>query len=376
MPLRTNQANASGPAHLQWDQFLKRQTPPSLQAVSQRHRDTIRGKHLLVTGAGGSIGSALAQTLAQANPAELVLLDSAEAALYEITQTLEASNPVAVLASVTDSAALEHIFSRHRPQIIFHAAALKHVPLMEANPFAVMSTNALGTKALAAAAARHNCEQLVMVSTDKAADPLSLMGASKRIAELIRLASNTQMRTKSVRLGNVLGSSGSVVPLFLDQIARGGPVTVTHHEARRYFMTITETVDALLTAISPTCPSGVLAADPGPSIRILDLARHLIALSNNPDTHIEFTALRPGDKLEESLLSVSETFTKDSGDLLRLIQSPAPEPATFETAMRKLQSSIAERNLPLLVEAVQRIVPKYQPSQLLRSQFAAATVNA
>lgn len=375
MALRPNQADVSEPALPQWDLLLKRQTP-SLESVSLLHRDFIHSKRLLVTGAGGSIGSALAQALAQADPAELVLLDSAEAPLYEITQTLEASKPVAVLASVTDANALGETFSRYQPQIIFHAAALKHVPLMEANPFAVMATNALGTETIAATAAKHGCEELVMVSTDKAADPLSLMGASKRIAELLLFTSHTKMRTRSVRLGNVLGSSGSVVPLFLNQIAHGGPVTVTHSEARRYFMTIAETVDALLAAISPTCPGGILAADPGPSIRILNLAKYLIAQSGRPETQIIFTALRPGDKLEESLISSRESFVEDRHTQLRAVQSHAPEPAALESAMRHLQESIEQRDLPHLLEVTQHLVPEYKPSQLLRDQLATATVTA
>lgn len=376
MALRPNHANAPGASHLQWDQFLKRRTPPSLGTVSQRHREVIHGKRILVTGAGGSIGSALAQTLAQAAPAELILLDSAESSLYEITQKLESSNPIAVLVSVTDAAALSEVFCSHHPQIIFHAAALKHVPLMETNPFAVMATNALGTEALASTAAKHGCEQLIMVSTDKAADPLSLMGASKRIAELLLLTPRATMRTAAVRLGNVLGSSGSVVPLFFDQIARGGPVTVTHPEARRYFMTIAETVDALLTATSPTCSGGLLAANPGPSIRILDLAKHLISCSRKPETQIIFTALRPGDKLEESLLSTHETFAEDQQTSLRTINSPTPAPAALEAAMRALQKSIDQRDLQLLLEVMHRLVPEYQPSQLLRNQLTTTTVTA
>lgn len=376
MPLRLSQAIHPASMVWHWDEFLRRETPPSLEVVSQRHSSVIRGKRLLVTGAGGSIGSALAQTLAQAGPAELVLLDSAETALRKIAQTLEADNAVAVLASIADRAALDDLFSRHRPQIIFHAAALKHVPLGETTPFAVVNTNAIGTEMLAAAAAKHGCEQLIMVSTDKAADPLSLMGASKRIAELALIASRTKMRTAAVRLGNVLGSSGSVVPLFLNQIAYGGPVTVTHPEARRYFMTITEAVDALLDAISPTCASGLLAANPGAPIRIIDLAKYLIAQSGKPETQIIFTTLRPGDKLEESLLSTREIFSGNNHHQLRVIQSPAPEPVTLDVALRYLQRSIEQRDLQQMLDVTQHLVPEYKPSQLLREQFTDATVTA
>ena len=180
----------------------------------------------------------------QSRAAEIVLLYAAEGALHEINQTLlDLDGPTAhtaVLASVCDRSAISDLFDQHKPEIVFHAGAFKHVPLMENNPFAVVANNALGTNVLAEAAARHACKQLIMVSTDKAVDPLSLMGASKRIAELVMLAPSTDsMRRKSVRLGNVLGSSGSVVPLFLSQIAQGGPVTVSHPDVHRYFMTIT-----------------------------------------------------------------------------------------------------------------------------------------
>lgn len=356
-------------AHIDWDKFLKRQTP-SLEAVAEKHRSTIRGKRILITGAGGSIGSALAKTIAQASLAELILLDSAEGALDETTRTIKPNKPTAALASITNAAALSEIFSSHRPQIIFHAAALKHVPLMEAHPFAAMATNALGTKTLAATAAQHGCEQLILVSTDKAADPASMMGASKRIAELVLLTSRTTMHAAAVRLGNVLASSGSVVPVFLEEIARGGPVTVTHPEARRYFLTIPETVDALLTAISPSCPGGLLAANPGPSLRILELAKYLIAQSNKPETEVIFTALRPGDKLEETLISTREAFAEHDQIPLRTINSSKPEPAALESAIHQLQESIEHRDLQLLLDITRHLIPEYQPSQLLLDQLA------
>lgn len=361
---------------LLWDEFLGRSTPPGIESVSQRHRDVLAGKRLLVTGAGGWIGSALAQAVVQAGARETVLVDTSEGALYEVAETLTEMGSAArfapVLANVCDLPAIAEVFARHKPEIVFHAAALKHVPLMETNPFAVLANNALGTQTLADAAERYGCRQMVMVSTDKAVDPLSLMGASKRIAELTMLVSrNGVMRRKAVRLGNVLGSSGSVVPLFLRQIARGGPVTVAHPDVRRYFMTLTETVDALLSSIAPECPAGLLAPYPGEPIRILDLAKHLIARSRKPEVPIVFTALRPGDKMEESLISAQETCAEGAHGLLRTIRGTLPEPDALDAAMSRLRQAVEHRNLGLLLEAVLLLVPEYRPSELLREQLPA-----
>lgn len=365
----------------QWDVLLQRKTPPSIESVAEKYRAAVAGKRLLVTGAGGWIGSALARAAMRGGAREIVLLDAAEGAVHEIAQTLfelDGSAHPAVLASVCDAAAIDEVFARYRPQIVFHAAALKHVPLMESNPFAVVANNAIGTYILATAAAKHNSEQMVMVSTDKAVDPFSLMGASKRVAELLMLTRRSgTMRAKVVRLGNVLGSTGSIVPLFLRQIARGGPVTVTHTEVRRYFMTLPETVEALLAAISPGCPAGLLAPEPGAPIRVLDLAKYLIARSRQAEIPIVFTALRPGDKMEESLISTGETYAEERRGLLRTISSPMPEPATLDADFARLRHAVERRDLELLLEAVLRLVPEYQPSQLLREQLtAAAAVSA
>ncbi len=360
------------PSHpIDWDHLLHRPTPPSLEAVALKHGSAIRGRRILVTGAAGSIGSALARTVALAGAAELILLDIAEAEVCALAHTLRAA---AVTASVTDSKALAESIHRYRPEIVFHAAAFKHVPLGETAPFAVVEANAVGTANLAAAAANHGVEQLVVVSTDKAADPLSLMGASKRIAEQLLLAEPKKICATAVRLGNVLGSSASVVPLFLEQISSGGPITVTHPQARRYFMTTEEAVAALLAAVS--CSSGLFAADPGSPVSILRLAQYLITRSNNPETKIAFTALRPGDKLEESLLSTSESFAQEANTPLRKIRSSIPNLAAIEAAMHQVKKSIFRHHLPQLIEAVQSIVPAYQPSHLLREQIRAQAVEA
>ncbi|HEV2709534.1 MAG TPA: polysaccharide biosynthesis protein [Edaphobacter sp.] len=363
-----------------WNLFLRRDHPPKLDLQGERSRALLAGKRVLVTGAGGSIGSALARCIAQTNVRELVLLDSSEGALYDVQQALAelkgAAPHVSVLASVCDPAAIASLFRQHRPEIVFHAAAFKHVPLMESNPFAAVANNALGTHILAEAAAKYRCEQIVMVSTDKAVAPSSIMGASKRIAELILLAPRANAADaivmKAVRLGNVLGSSGSVVPLFQRQIAQGGPVTVSHPDARRYFMTLTEAVEALLSALSPDSPPGISVPELGDPLRILDLAKFLIGPRQVP---IVFTELRPGDKMEESLLSPRELYQEAQTGPLRAVHSPALSSDELAASLQDLRAALQQRDLSSLLQAVQSMVPEYQPGLSLREKYS-ATVTA
>jgi FlaA1/EpsC-like NDP-sugar epimerase len=336
------------------------------------------GKSVLVTGAGGSIGSALAKSLASYSPSRLVLLDTSEHGLYEIDRDLlqmeSATDHVAVVGSVCAPDLLSSLFEQNLPQVVFHAAAFKHVPLMERNPFAAMANNALGTYLLARAAASHGTECLVLVSTDKAVDPVSLMGVSKRTAELVLLAlqQTCSTRMRAVRLGNVLGSQGSVVPLFLEQIARGGPVTVTHSDAQRYFITVQHAVHALLSALSSEWTDSILVPALGAQTRVVDLARFLIATCSDPElpAQIAFTGLRPGDKMEEALISSREAWKIDGvGSIaaggLRPVHSPAPALLDLEAAMDELCESLCRRDLSRMMHAVLRLVPEYQPSSLL-----------
>ncbi|HWZ52257.1 MAG TPA: polysaccharide biosynthesis protein [Granulicella sp.] len=363
----------NGLDHL-WHQ-LTGLTPGALRPV----RAHLSGKRILLTGAGGFIGSALAGAIARSQPESLILLDSSEHSLYQIDRDLSHSGVAcaAILGSVSDRALLNDLFHHHRPQIVIHAAACKHVPLMEQNPFAAIANNALGTWALARTAALHPlhpAEQLLLVSTDKAVDPHSLMGASKRIAELILLAlsGNHSLATRpatqrtAVRLGNVLGSHGSVVPLFLDQIAQGGPLTVTHPEARRYFLTLEQSVEALLDALEAPSPdpASILVPELAPPIRILDLARHLIAQQASA-TEIAFTGLRPGDKLEESLIATRERWLPRVTANLRAIASPAPTANALEAAMHALDQTLQQRDLDAMLRTVLELVPEYTPSALL-----------
>lgn len=360
-----------------WHLFLDRR--PSLEPELQRERADafLAEKRVLITGAGGCIGSALAKRIAQSSVSQLVLLDSSEGALYNIQQALAeqtiAPPHVPILASVCDPIALSQVFEQHRPEIVFHAAALKHVPLMERNPFAAVSNNVFGTRLLAETSAIYGSEQILMISTDKAVAPSSIMGASKRIAELILMAPRTSpIVIKAIRLGNVLASSGSVVPLFERQIAQGGPVTVSHPNARRYFMTLAEAVDTLLDALPSEVPAGISVPELGEPIRILDLARFLIGQQQVP---IAFTELRPGDKMEESLISPTESYRNASHGRLRAVNSPVLSSDELSSSLNDLRIAIQQSDLSSLLETVQRMVPEYRPSHSL-SMAPAAMVNA
>ncbi len=284
----------------------------------------VEGRRVLLTGAGGSIGSELARQLAALRPACLVLLDQSEYALWQIDLEISELFPGvarhAVIADVRDAARIEAIFSAHSPELVFHAAALKHVPMVEANPLEGMLTNIFGTRVVADAAGRAGAAAMVLISTDKAVNPTSLMGASKRVAELYCQAldvaarrAGTGMRCITVRFGNVLGSTGSVVPLFRRQLERGGPLTVTHPDMQRYFMTVREAVSLVLqacvagleqAALPGADQGGIFVLDMGEPVKIVDLARQMIRLAGlrpDQDIGITFSGLRPGEKLFEEL---------------------------------------------------------------------------
>jgi len=329
----------------------------------------VAGQRVLVTGAGGFIASAMARILAASGAQQIILLEIAEQPLFEISTNLARQGHgdlcVPILGSVRDRALLTAIFDEHRPDLILHAAALKHVPLMERNPFAAVATNSIGTWLLAQIAADHRARQMVLISTDKAIAPHSIMGASKRIAELAMLA-HPQFTT--VRLVNVIGSPGSVAPLFAQQIASGGPVTVTHSAATRFFLTLDEVV-ALLTQTIAAAPHGILVPDPGDPIRIEDLARRMTSAgAETREISIVFTEPRPGDKLDESLISPRETYAANATPDLRNVISPAFH--GLDDAVRALESAIAARDLALLLRLVERLVPDYEPSILLRNAVA------
>jgi FlaA1/EpsC-like NDP-sugar epimerase len=352
---------------------------------------------ILITGAGGSIGSSITRQLLRAQRClalslegcaptwqdvirPVVLLDHSEQNLYEIQSELSSANATAprqivpVLGDVNDASLLDELFEKYRPTQIFHAAAFKHVPLMEENPIAVIRNNILGTWTLAAAALKHRTRQLVMISTDKAANPRSIMGAAKRVAELVlaRLDSPAT-RMRSVRLGNVLGSTGSVVPLFQRQIENGGPVTVTHPDARRYFMSLDEATNLILAVAALDDPATLFVPELDAPIKIFDLAKKMIRESaesvarNTKPIEIVFTGLRPGDKLSEDLLSSSETAEPTSHPKLRRICGPLPPAKSLDSAINLISEKVQARDLPALLDAIRALVPDYQPSDTVRS---------
>ncbi|AOT70121.1 polysaccharide biosynthesis protein [Geosporobacter ferrireducens] len=275
----------------------------------------IQNKTVLVTGGGGSIGSELCRQIAKFSPQKMLILDIYENNAYDIQNELIRNYPdldlEVLIASVRDKKCIDEIFQRYRPQVVFHAAAHKHVPLMEANPKEAIKNNVFGTLNVAEAAHEHNCEKFVLISTDKAVNPTNVMGATKRIAEMIVQTMSKISKTEfvAVRFGNVLGSNGSVIPLFKNQIAKGGPVTVTHPEVTRYFMTIPEAVQLVIQAGAMAKGGEIFVLDMGEPVKIIHLAENLIRLSGfepYKEIDIQVTGLRPGEKLYEELLMDEE----------------------------------------------------------------------
>ena len=274
----------------------------------------VQGKVVLVTGGGGSIGSELCRQIATHRPKQLVIVDIYENSVYDVQQELKQKYPelnlMVLIASVRNTNRMNYIFSRYKPDIVYHAAAHKHVPLMEDSPTEAIKNNVFGTFKTAQAAAMSGVRRFVMISTDKAVNPTNIMGASKRICEMIIQTFDKHYETEfvAVRFGNVLGSNGSVIPLFRKQIAAGGPVTVTHPDIIRYFMTIPEAVSLVLQAGAYAKGGEIFVLDMGEPVKILSLAENLIKLSGyrvGEDIKIEFTGLRPGEKLYEELLMLS-----------------------------------------------------------------------
>jgi len=281
----------------------------------------LSGRRILVTGAGGSIGSEMCRQIARFAPERLILLEQAENALFQIHRELIASHPaidiVPVVADICDTARVRDIFHHHRPSTVFHAAAHKHVPMMECNPGEAIKNNIVGTRTIALAADEVGVDKMVMISTDKAVNPTSIMGCSKRVAEIIvqHLARQSRVQFVTVRFGNVLGSSGSVIPIFREQIASGGPVTVTHPEMTRYFMTIPEASQLVLQAGAMGHGGEIYVLEMGEPVKIVDLATNMITLSGlrvGEEIEIVFTGTRPGEKLYEELLIDGEHVTATS----------------------------------------------------------------
>ncbi len=309
---------------------------PHVQALLQE-------KVVVVTGAGGSIGSELCQQLARFQPARLILLEQSEYALYSIEQWCREHRPglavVPVLGDVKDRERLREIFRQYRPQIVFHAAAYKHVPMLEAdNAWQAVRNNVLGTYVLASVACEFEIERFVLISTDKAVNPANVMGATKRLAEMVCQAMHAgagRTQFEMVRFGNVLGSTGSVIPRFQEQIAHGGPVTVTHPEITRSFMSISEAAQLVLQAATMGEGGEIFVMEMGEPVRIADLARNMIRLSGctEDDIRIEYTGLRPGEKLYEELLADEEQTRKTPHPKLRVARARETPPNFLETVL-------------------------------------------
>jgi FlaA1/EpsC-like NDP-sugar epimerase len=325
----------------------------------------VGGRSVLITGAGGSIGSGLARAVLAGRPGKLMLLDLSESALYESWRTLietagAATRIVPIVGSVLDSEFLRFVFDRDAPQVVFHAAAYKHVQLMEENAFSAFRNNSVGTYRLALAARAAGVERLISVSTDKAVNPTSVMGASKRIAESIVLShSMSETRMNVVRLCNVLGSSGSVATIFREQAADGRPLTVTDARAERYFLLPAEAEMAILRAAVSPIWGRVLIPDCGEPVRILDLARRIAAPAGGRVAS-EFPGLRPGEKLCEELRSSDEVPEFPLLDGLRVMRGAFPVEMEVAALMRGLESALGSFEMDRLLTAVRAFVPAFR----------------
>ena len=331
----------------------------------------VKNKTIMVTGGGGSIGSELCRQIAGHRPARLIIVDIYENNAYEIQQELKRNYPrldlVVLIASIRNTNRMNDIMKTYRPDIIYHAAAHKHVPLMEVSPNEAIKNNVFGTWKTAQAAAQNGVKKFVMISTDKAVNPTNIMGASKRICEMIIQTYNRHYDTEfvAVRFGNVLGSNGSVIPLFKQQIAAGGPVTVTHPDIIRYFMTIPEAVSLVLQAGVYAKGGEIFVLDMGEPVKILDLAKNLIKLSGykvDEDIKIEFTGLRPGEKLYEELLMNEEGMTDTENKLIHIGKPIEFDESQFYVQLNNLKHAV-ENECEDVRPLIQEIVPTYIPKE-------------
>lgn len=327
----------------------------------------VSGKVVMVTGGGGSIGSELCRQVASHNPKQLVIVDIYENTTYDIQQELRRQYPdldlAVLIASIRNTKRINQIFEKYRPEIVYHAAAHKHVPLMEDSPNEAVKNNVLGTWKVVQAADTYKVKRFVMISTDKAVNPTNIMGATKRICEMIIQTYNNRSETEyvAVRFGNVLGSNGSVIPLFKKQIEEGGPVTVTHPDIIRYFMTIPEAVSLVLQAGAYAKGGEIFILDMGEPVKIVDLAKNLILLSGhkpNEDIQITFTGLRPGEKLYEEMLMKEEGMQDTANKLIHIGKPIQMDEEKFLSQLEEIKEYVVTEPKDIR-EWVQRIVPTY-----------------
>jgi len=368
------------------------QSPASIEALLGRApvhidekliRARIKGKVVMVTGSAGSIGAELCRQIARFAPRAIVGFDQAETPLFHIERELAKNFPAlafhAELGNIARRDDLDRTMLRYRPSALFHAAAYKHVHLMEKHVFAAVENNIFGTRQVALAAAARGVEDFVFISTDKAVRPAGIMGATKRMAELVLRSMQQHRGTRfiTVRFGNVIGSNGSVVPIFNEQIAAGGPVTVTHPDMRRYFIAIPEAAKLVLQAFAIASGGEVFALEMGDPVRILDLARSLILLSGlqpDKDIGIEFTGIRPGEKLHEELTLDEEHPVPTSHERIKSCVSVySVDPQQIETCLQNLEELVRIGNVSGLVTLLKEIIPGYTPgSALLNAESSVA----
>lgn len=337
----------------------------------------IVGKIVLVTGAGGTIGGELVRQIAKYTPSQIILFDVSEYNLYRIDQELASLMPDlprhTLIGDVSDAHTMEHIFSRYQPQLVFHAAAIKHVPIAEDNRVEAIKTNALGTRIVADCCHAHHVEAMVLISTDKAVNPTSIMGATKRLAERYchSLGSLDDTRTHfiTVRFGNVLGSSGSVIPLFERQIAKGGPITITHPDIERFFMTVREAVELVLQAalqgLHTQSHSDIFVLNMGQPVKIVDLAQQMIRMSGlrpSLDIAIEFTGLRPGEKLYEELFYDNEMSQDTENSDILLVSSPVFDYDSLCDDFNQLAEACTRYDSAMIATLITKLVPQNQLS--------------
>jgi FlaA1/EpsC-like NDP-sugar epimerase len=358
-----------------------------VQLDMDRIRERIKGRVVMVTGAAGSIGSEICRQIAPFRPLAIVGFDEAETPLFHIDREMAKSFPYTTfhpeIGSITSRSTLKRVLQHYRPSILFHAAAYKHVPMMERHVFAAVETNIFGTWNVARAAAEHGVDDFVMISTDKAVRPTSMMGATKRTAELLIRALQIEGGTKfvAVRFGNVLGSNGSVVPIFKEQIAAGGPVTVTHPEMTRYFMTIPEATQLVLQAFSIGKGGEVFVLEMGDPVKIADLAKNLILLSGlqpERDIEIQFTGLRPGEKMFEELNLHDEHLIPTSHTKIRsFVCHQDVDAMQIKASLLRLQAIVEGHDVANLVLMLKELVPDYNPgSELLKTALSIKPYDA
>jgi FlaA1/EpsC-like NDP-sugar epimerase len=359
---------------------LRQVRPMSLEDLLQREpiqmdrqelHPLLEGKRVLVTGAGGSIGSELCRQIARYHPATLVLFERYENGLFALDLELRAQYPkitiIPAIGDVTVQERVAEVLQQTDPELVFHAAAHKHVPLMELNPKEAVRNNVFGTKTVAEASLASGVDRFVLISTDKAVNPTSVMGATKRVAEDLLQSLSHRGRTKFtvVRFGNVLGSNGSVVPLFADQIRRGGPVTVTHPEIKRFFMTIPEAVQLVLQASLLGQGGEVFVLDMGEQVKVVDLARNMIVLSGlvpDQDIQIVYSGLRPGEKLFEELFEETEQVEPTAhAKIRRAISASAIQSDRLDRAIAHLEAAVSHGDDDELIRRLNEAVPTYTP---------------